>query len=143
MITKEIPKDFESKFKVVACYVECEGQILLLHRQPEKSEGGKWGLPAGKVDEGESDTIAMVRELREETGIQVAEEKLELLGTGYVRYPDHDFLYTMYRVRFPGRLTVRLSPAEHQDFKWVTPEEASRMELVRDQDEALRMVYSV
>ena len=53
MIFKERPPNFSSEFDVASCFVEHDGEILLLHRQDHKPEGNTWGVPAGKVDEGE------------------------------------------------------------------------------------------
>ena len=59
----------EEKFKirVAGCFLEYGGRFLILHRRSEKSQGGKWGLPAGKVDKGETDKDAVIREVAEET----------------------------------------------------------------------------
>lgn len=54
--------------RVVGCFLEYEGKFVLLHRHAHKPNGGTWGLPAGKVEPGESDTAAVLRELWEETG---------------------------------------------------------------------------
>jgi 8-oxo-dGTP pyrophosphatase MutT (NUDIX family) len=44
------------------------GRVLLLKRSSEVTEPGVWGVPGGKVDRGESERSAAVRELEEETG---------------------------------------------------------------------------
>ena len=46
------------------------GRLLLIQRGHEP-ETGRWSLPGGRVEPGESDTQAVVRETREETGLQV------------------------------------------------------------------------
>jgi len=48
------------------------GQILLQRR----SDDGKWGLPAGSIDPGEAPAEALIREVREETGLVVRPYKL-------------------------------------------------------------------
>ncbi|SFB51506.1 ADP-ribose pyrophosphatase YjhB, NUDIX family [Amycolatopsis marina] len=45
-----------------------QGRLLLIRRGNEPSRG-LWSLPGGKVEQGESDAVAVVRELREETGL--------------------------------------------------------------------------
>jgi len=56
---------------VVACAVRCDGQLLVLRRRYAPG-AGKWGLPAGYVEPGETAEEAMSREIREETGLDVA-----------------------------------------------------------------------
>jgi len=50
MIYTNKPQGFIENIQVVACYLEHDGKILLLQRQPNKTHGGRWGLPAGKID---------------------------------------------------------------------------------------------
>ena len=45
---ESVPIDFNPAFEVVSCFVEHNGEILLLHRNNDKSEGGKWGTPGGR-----------------------------------------------------------------------------------------------
>jgi len=62
-------------------------QGLLLHR---RSDNGRWGLPGGSVEFGEPVTVAVVREVFEETGFHV--EPIRLVGV-YSR-PDLDQIVT-------------------------------------------------
>ena len=63
MILKRVPQDFQARFEVVSVFIEAENQFLLLHRQDEKSEGNKWGVPAGKIEAGGGIEEALVREV--------------------------------------------------------------------------------
>ena len=49
-----------------------DGLWLLHRRPPEKHHGGLWEFPGGKVENGENPKDALVRELHEELGIEVA-----------------------------------------------------------------------
>lgn len=46
------------------------GRLLLIRRAHDPARG-KWSLPGGRVEQGESDLQAVIRELREETGLTV------------------------------------------------------------------------
>ncbi|MET7993143.1 NUDIX domain-containing protein [Amycolatopsis sp. NPDC005232] len=47
-----------------------QGRLLLIQRGHDPGKG-LWSLPGGRVEQGETDTEAVVRELREETGLDV------------------------------------------------------------------------
>lgn len=143
MIHTEKPAEFNPIFEVVSCYVEYDGKILLLHRQDHKSEGGCWGMPAGKVDEGENINEAVIREVQEETGQKIAEEKLNYIGKVYVKYPDYDFIYHMYRTVLTEPPVITLSQREHKAYQWETPIKALDLKLVRDLYECIKMSYSI
>ncbi len=141
MVYKTTPKNFKPRFEIVSCYVECGGKILLLHRHKEKSQGGKWGVPAGKTEEGEHVAEAMIREVREETGLAIKPPQLEYLEKVFVRYPDYDFIYHMFRTKLEAEHPVVLNPKEHQAFQWTTPREALKMNLVDGTDACITLSY--
>lgn len=141
MIYKDISKKFSPRFEIVSCYIECDGNILLLHRPKHKSEGGKWGVPAGKMEVGETPEIALLREIKEETGILLDKEILNFLTKICVRHSDYDFVYHMYRANLENAPEVKINPQEHQDYIWKTPERALEMNLVTDLDECIKMYY--
>jgi ADP-ribose pyrophosphatase YjhB (NUDIX family) len=78
---------------VAAIVYNGEGRILLQRR----SDNGLWGLPGGSVEIGESVRDAIVREVREETGLTV--EVVRLIGVysdprvQIVRYPDGNVVH--------------------------------------------------
>ena len=57
--------------RVVAALIRAEGRVLLTQRKPGKHLGMSWEFPGGKVEEGETDDQALMRELREELGVTV------------------------------------------------------------------------
>lgn len=60
--------------QVVAALVVCDGRALLCHRSPERRwYPDVWDLAGGHVEAGESPARALVRELREELGVSIAE----------------------------------------------------------------------
>lgn len=115
------------KLRTAGCFIEYDGKFLLLHRHPDKPLGGTWGLPAGKVERGESDLETITREAFEETGIRLKPEAFEFLGDFVF---DFSYLYLefpTFRAQLDAAYEVTISPTEHQDYKWVTPEEAYAM----------------
>lgn len=59
----------------VAAVIHHEGRVLLGQRASEPGRG-RWSFPAGFVDRGEPVEAALVREVREETGLEIAIERL-------------------------------------------------------------------
>ncbi|MCF7831735.1 MAG: NUDIX hydrolase [Candidatus Pacebacteria bacterium] len=141
MIHKEKPENFNSKFDVVSCFVEHDGEILLLHRQDHKPQGNTWGVPAGKVDDGQEILETMIREIQEETGFMLPSSELSYFGKVFVRYPEYDFVYHMYHTELNQRQDVVISQQEHKDFKWISPKKALEMNLIQDLDACIRLFY--
>jgi ADP-ribose pyrophosphatase YjhB (NUDIX family) len=73
---------------VSAVIFDRRGRLLLQQR----SDGGQWGLPGGSVEIGESVHDAVIREVREETGLRVTVRRLVGVYSDparqVVRYPD-------------------------------------------------------
>lgn len=144
MIYSSKPKNFNSKFEIVNCFLQYNGEFLLLHRPEVKSQDGKWGVPAGKTEKGETPLQAMARELEEETSYTIKEKKkLLYFGKKYVRYPTYDFVYHMFHLSLTEKPRIILRPEEHQDFKWVTPAESLKMDMVTDQDICVKLFYKI
>lgn len=57
------------KLDVVAAIIECDGKILLAQRPAHADQAGLWEFAGGKVEPGETQPQALIRELREELGI--------------------------------------------------------------------------
>jgi 8-oxo-dGTP pyrophosphatase MutT (NUDIX family) len=143
MIFRDEPADFKNETDVVGCYVQYGGEFVLLHRQPHKSSGNKFGLPAGKVDPGESTLQAMQREIWEETGLTIPGEMIENIGSVFVRHNGHDFRYHMFATTLPAFPQITINPKEHQGHRWASPAEALTMDLVHDLDTCIRLYYPV
>ena len=143
MIYLEKPAEFQPQFEVVGCFMEHAGKILLLHRAAHKPQGGTWGIPAGKVAKDEDTKQAIVREIREETGIEIDPALFKYYRKIFVSYPDIKFVYHMFQTPLNQLPAVSLDPTSHQAFTWVTPGEALTMNLIMDQDVCFKMFYNL
>ncbi len=121
-IHTEQPVDFNYSHEVVAMLLEVNGELLMLHyADPFRPF---WTAPGGKAEKGETPRQACLRELFEETGIDLdPTEKIIALETLYVQLPKVCYIYYPFFLRLESRPNVTLSK-EHTAYVWVTPEEA-------------------
>lgn len=130
------PEAFKPHFETAACYLEIEGRLLLLECSPTKPEPGKWGVPAGKIDAGETPEKAAQRELFEETGIVSESSDIRAVGELYLDKNGLQFTYHMFQVLLKTQPKVLLSQ-EHTNYIWATPKEVSALPLMGGALEAL------
>lgn len=101
---------------VAAAVVIRDGRVLLTRRAEGQHLAGLWEFPGGKLEEGESPEAALVRECREECGIDV--EVIDILDVTHHRYPDKDVLLLFYRCALRAGEVTHLQVADHA---WVAP----------------------
>ena len=98
--------------------VDTDGRVLLAQRPEGKQMAGLWEFPGGKVDPGETPEAALIRELREELGIDVAASCLAPFTFASHAYPDFHLLMPLYVCRkWSGVPMAR----EGQRLTWVRP----------------------
>lgn len=86
--------------------------------------GGWWGLPGGGLHSGEVPEDGAIRELYEETGIEVNATKLQKIFVGKIR-TEHKLHYTVYAygVRLKNKPEVILQKFELTHVEWMSQEE--------------------
>lgn len=128
--------------RVVGCFLEYNGKFVILLRHSHKPDGNTWGLPGGKVEAGESDTAATVRELYEETGYQPDSKQLQHIGNfDFVSSRGQAYTYVAYRLTLQQPIDIRLEAGSHSAYEWVSPEECyAKQDLITDLDSLLRLI---
>lgn len=142
-VYEDKPEKFDPKIEVAACFIRVGDEVLLLKRLPEKPQGTTWGIPGGKFDEGESPADTVIRETREETGIDMSDQSLDYYGKVYVRYPEMDYVFHIFEYKAEDFPQVKFNPKEHADYRWVTLEDALQMTLIPGEEECISLVYGV
>ncbi|MFM8748397.1 MAG: 8-oxo-dGTP diphosphatase MutT [Aestuariivirga sp.] len=98
--------------------IDKDGRVLLARRPAHKAMGGLWEFPGGKVEAGERPEAALIRELKEELGIDVAESCLAPLTFASHAYDDFHLLMPLYVCR---RWQGQAAGLEGQELAWVRP----------------------
>jgi 8-oxo-dGTP diphosphatase len=101
---------------VAVALVDADGRVLLAQRPAGKAMAGLWEFPGGKVHEGETPEAALIRELREELGIDVTESCLAPFTFASHRYESFHLLMPLYVCR---RWNGMVTPHEGQALTWV------------------------
>lgn len=102
--------------------VDADGRVLLARRPPGKPMAGLWEFPGGKVKEGETCERALIRELKEELGIDTAESCLAPFTFASHRYIDFHLLMPLFVCRVWKGSPL---PREGQELAWVEPRRLS------------------
>jgi ADP-ribose pyrophosphatase YjhB (NUDIX family) len=125
--------------------VRCVGAVvfdpagrLLLIRRGHAPAAGRWSIPGGRVEPGESDQIAVVRELAEETGLAVVAGPLAGTvirpGIGADVYEIHDYDCTL---RAATAIAAATAGDDAADLRWVGRAELAELDLTDGLWEAL------
>ncbi len=101
-----------------AALVDADGRVLLARRPRGKPMAGLWEFPGGKIGAGETPEAALVRELREELAIDVAESCLAPLTFASHAYADFHLLMTLFVCRVWAGSP---RPLEGQEITWARP----------------------
>lgn len=80
----------------VAVITDSQNRVLITQRAPGGSYGGLWEFPGGKLEENESPSFALVREIKEEVGLDVI--KFDYLGEINHRYDEQEISLLVYHV---------------------------------------------
>lgn len=103
------------------------GRVLLVRTRKWR---GLWGVPGGKIDRGETIRVALLREFREETGLELHDLRWGPVQEA-IDHPEFHRPAHMLLLNFLARADherVRLND-EAEAYAWAAPEEALRFEL--------------
>ncbi|WP_033820911.1 NUDIX domain-containing protein [Kitasatospora sp. MBT63] len=114
---------------VVAVVQDQAGRVLLIH----KTDNGLWALPGGGHDIGEFIADTVIREVREETGIDVA----VVTVTGLYTNPGHRMAYDDGEVRQQFSICFRARPVggelrtseESKEVRWIDPADLGDLDI--------------
>ena len=112
---------------VAACaLVDADGRVLIARRPEGKKMAGLWEFPGGKLNPGETPEQALIRELREELGIDVAAACLAPFAFASHAYEGFHLLMPLFLCR---RWKGTPTPREKQTLAWVLPRRLTEYEM--------------
>ncbi len=109
---------------VAVALVDPDGRVLLAQRPPGKSLAGLWEFPGGKVEPGETPEVALIRELKEEIGIDVTAACLAPFTFASHTYETFHLLMPLYVCR---RWSGTPRPLLGQALTWKRPRDMAEM----------------
>ena len=110
--------------RVVAAVISREDRYLITQRRPTAVLGGLWEFPGGKVEEGETEAAALLREVRERVGVEVT------VGPCIARrthdYDGYSVDLSLYQAHLVGKAEPR--PVRVADCRWVKSAEFENLQ---------------
>lgn len=105
--------------RVAVAVVLVSKQVLLAKRPPEKSQGGLWEFPGGKIETNEAAQDALIRELKEEVGVDFTKAAIQPLMTLPFTYPDIQVQLEVFTLVAQPAAIAAAYGAEGQEIRWV------------------------
>ena len=105
---------------VAVALLDTSGRVLLQRRAPGRAMAGLWEFPGGKVELGELPEAALVRELKEELGIDVEEASLSPACFGSAPVGDRHMILLVYLCRI---WSGEPQPLDASALRWLRPTE--------------------
>ncbi len=101
---------------VTAAIIKHNDKILIAQRKENVNQALKWEFPGGKLEPGESPEQCLIREIREELGLNI--EVMKIFDVISHSYEDRHIILLCYLCRFTGGSAQTL---DCRDFRWVEP----------------------
>jgi 8-oxo-dGTP diphosphatase len=89
---------------------------------------GKWDIPGGKVEAGESVEETTKREIKEETGLTINIGKPLFIYSNKDQIPTRQTFQAIYQCRYSGG-TITLNK-EHSEYRWLNYSEISKLDTI-------------
>lgn len=80
--------------KAVRCYLIKDNEVVVTKYKKGNKKEGYYDIPGGKIEEGETPKQTAIREMKEETGIEI--QNLKYKGIMTIEYPDRLFIFDTF-----------------------------------------------
>jgi len=106
--------------------LDADNRILLAQRPQGKSFAGYWEFPGGKIEKAETPEAALIREIREELGVETKDSCLAPVSFASHPYDEFHLVLLLYICR---RWQNQPQPREGGTLKWVRPQQLRDYEM--------------
>jgi 8-oxo-dGTP diphosphatase len=104
--------------QVTAAILIKDKKVLIAKRKADDRQANKWEFPGGTVEQNETPEACLIREIREEFGINVSVGRF--FGESVYHYDHGSIKLLAYRTQWEsGKITLK----DHADYRWVSPEQ--------------------
>lgn len=136
MLFKIRPMDFKPSFDVAGCFIEHNGEILLLRKN-----SNTFSVLAARVDPIEGLRNSMIKKLKESTSLTIHRDKLAYFDKVYIRLEEFDLIYHMFSISVDNKSDVVINDSEHQEYLWTTPKNALNLPLSEDERDCIKLFF--
>jgi len=116
--TRRKPGSLPSVLVSAISLIDVDGRVLISKRPEGKIMAGLWEFPGGKVENTETPEEAVIREIREELGLDITESCLAPLSFASHTYDNFHLLMVLFVCRVWKGIP---EPREGQEIRWVRP----------------------
>ncbi len=124
--------------EVVAALIWDKDKFMICQRPAHKTRGLLWEFVGGKLELGETQEQALIRECREELAVTVAVK--DVFMDVVHQYPDLTVHLTLFNATISEGVPQKL---EHNDIKWITPKEIPNYDFCPADEEILAKICEV
>ncbi len=119
---------------VAAGLIRRSGRIFVCRRRADQLHPGKWEFPGGKVEQGESPSVALIRELREELSVEAADLR-ECLQYDF-SYPGKQPIRLVFFA--VGRYSGRIDPSQFAESRWEARDGLAELDFLEGDERIVR-----
>ena len=116
--TRRKPGSIPSVLVSAISLIDVDGRVLISKRPEGKIMAGLWEFPGGKVENTETPEEALIREIREELGLDITESCLAPFSFASHTYDNFHLLMVLFVCRVWKGIP---EPREKQEIRWVRP----------------------
>ncbi len=116
-------KNLQRQIVTVSAYIQNKnGELLIIQRAQHDSHPGLWEIPSGGLEWGEDPYLGVLREVKEETNLDVEIEELLLVDSFVTERPEnnHHFIRIGFACRMLDEIKEVSLSDDHQAYKWVS-----------------------